>query len=107
MTASHKISPRYLTQLLQREKVDPIFVTLDPRCLNYIQNLRGICLFCDKQIDARKFNFSVCYQCETWVLYSNDAYAMRSLELGRAIQRAGANKVLVVPFPITISAIGV
>lgn len=106
MTAYHKFSPRYSNQLLQRKKVDPIFITPDPRCLNYIQNLRGTCLFCDKQIDACKFNFSACYQCEVWVLYSDDAYGLHSLELGRAIQRAGANKVLVVPFPITLSQIG-
>jgi hypothetical protein len=107
MTTSFKFPPRYSNELLRRAKVDPIFVTRDPRCLNYIQNLRGICLFCDKQIDVRKFDFSICYQCEVWVLYSDDVYELHSVELGRAIQRAGAKKVLVVPFPIMFSAIGV
>jgi hypothetical protein len=54
--------------------------------------------FVRHKIHAHKFNFETCYQCEVWILYSHDVYEVPSLELGRAIQRAGAKKVLVVPF---------
>ena len=101
MNPTFKITPKYLSQLLRRKKVDPIFVTSDPKCLRYIQKLNGTCLYCDEQIEARKFSFSYCYQCEVWVLYSENTFENHSLELGRAIQRSGANKVLLVPFSIT------
>jgi hypothetical protein len=57
MTASYKFPPRYSNQLLRKTKVDPIFVTCDPRCLNYIQNLRGICLFCETQNSCSQIQF--------------------------------------------------
>ncbi len=101
MITSYKIPPRYLSKFISK-KFDPIFVTRDPRCLIYIQKLRGTCLFCDQKINAQKFDLSICYQCEVWVLYSEDSYEKQSLELGRTIQRTGAKKVLVVPFPITM-----
>lgn len=106
MITSFKISPRYLGELLKRGKGDPVFITRDTKCLNYIQKLRGTCLFCDKHIDAHKFNLSACYQREIWVLFSDDSYEKNSFELGRAIQLAGANRVLLIPFPITPSTVG-
>jgi hypothetical protein len=100
MIASYKIPPRY-SNILSSKKYDPIFITRDPSCLRYIQIQRGFCLFCDQNIPAQKFDLSVCYQCEVWVLYSEDSYEKRSLELGRNLQYSGAKKVLIVPFAIT------
>lgn len=96
-----KFQPRYLWQLTKLKKVNLVFVTCDPRCLTYIQKAKGVCLFCDENITPKKFNFGICYQCEAWVFYSDDKYQKSSIQLGRAIQLAGASKVQIIPFPIT------
>jgi hypothetical protein len=96
------IQPHYLWQIPKNKSINPIFFTRDLNCLRYIQNARGICLYCDMRIDAKLFNLSICYQNETWVLYSDDKYQTSSVQLGRAIQHSGARKVLIVPFAITV-----
>lgn len=101
MITSLKISPKYINQLLKRENIDLIFITSDYKCLNYIRNLKGTCLFCHTSVPIHQFNLNVFYQREAWVLYSDDSFQKRSFHLGRAIQQCGANKVCIVPFPIT------
>jgi hypothetical protein len=100
MKTSAVINPRYLWQLTKQTNVDPIFLTRDINCLRYVQNAKGICLFCDMYIEAKNFNLSVCYQHEAWVIYSDDSYQEASVRLGRAIQHSGAKKVVIMPFSV-------
>jgi len=100
MNIPYKFKPQNYDKLLRHKQADPVFLTRDEACLQYVRNTGGICLFCNENIEAKKFNLSLCRRREAWVLYSDDSYQTTSIELGRTLQQVGAVKVLIVPFPI-------
>ena len=92
-----KIKPRYFQDLLRYPKANPIFIAIDWPSLRFIRQ-SGICLLCEKS--PTHYDFSFCYQREAWVLYSQEAYFSAALQLGHAIQRSGAKKLLVIPIAV-------
>ncbi len=93
-----KIKPNYFSDLQNYPKSNPLFITVDWRCLNYIRSYHGICLFCKKIDDFSVYDLSVCYQRETWVLYVSLRDSVFAMQLGRSIQLAAASRVRVIAF---------
>ncbi|VVC76771.1 hypothetical protein AQUSIP_20970 [Aquicella siphonis] len=94
--SSNKVTPTNADQLLKKPKANPVFITIDRQCLNYIKSHSGLCLYCSRKHPLSEFDFSHCYKREMWVVYSKLNYYAGSLQLGRYVQLAGAKKVLII-----------
>lgn len=92
--------PNFRNQFIKNNRIEPVFITCDKACLQYVQKCKGLCLYCSENIDTKRFNFSDLYQREVWILYSDDKFQYSSIQLAWSIQRSGAKKIRVVPFPI-------
>ncbi len=95
---NQKIYPDYFFQIKHRPYANPIFITVDWRCLKFIMNHRGICLFCKNNYNVSAYDFSFCFNRDVWVLYSTQNTYSLSMQLGQTIQLAAASKVLVIHF---------
>lgn len=96
-TLCHNILPDYAYQLLKRPHANPVFITIDWRCLKFVKCHGGICLFCRKNLDLSQYDFSLCYRREMWVIFLMLRDQAKSLQLGRTLQLSGASKVLIIP----------
>ncbi len=92
--------PDYYFQIKNRPYANPIFITVDRRCLKYIKSHRGICLYCNHNQLISAYDFSFCYNRDVWILYSIRNYFPISMQLGQIIQLSAASKVLVIPLII-------
>jgi len=93
-----KIKPAYFSDLQKYPKANPLFITVDYRCLHYIRSHYGICLFCKKDDSLSMYDLSFCYKREIWVLYLSPHDYIRAMQLGRRIQLTGATRIRVIAF---------
>lgn len=93
-----KIKPVYFSDLQKHSKANPLFITVDHRCLNYIKSHHGVCLFFKKRNALSVYDLSFCYKREIWVLYLSPHDYIRAMQLGRSIQLTGATGIRVIAF---------
>ena len=92
------IKPAYFSDLQNYSKINPLFITVDWHCLNYIRSHHGVCLLCKKTLDFSTYDLSFFYQREAWVLYSSPHDHHFAIELAHTIQRAAATTIKVILF---------
>ena len=86
-----KYKPLFFQELAEYPLYNPILISVDWNCLNYIRKYSGVCLLCN--FLPSMYDLSFCFGREIWVLYSNPYDLDQALVLARSIQLAGAEKV--------------
>lgn len=74
--------------------MNPVLIAVDKNSFNYIKRFHGVCLLCEKNNDF--YDLSFCFEREVWVLYNREQKFLSAMQLARAIQLNGANKVMVI-----------
>ncbi len=93
-----KIKLAYFDDLEKNPLANPLFITVDWRCLNFFKRHRGICLLCKKNNGFSFYDLSFCYRREIWVLYISENDQALALQLGHHIQKEGAHTIKVIAF---------
>lgn len=94
--SAKKMKPGYYSEQQYYPQANPIFISIDWDCLNYIRNHHGVCLLCNK--NAEFYDFSFCKDKEIWILYLEKGNAAIALKLGYTILRYCPKEVRIIPF---------
>ncbi len=93
-----KIQPAYFSDLQKHPQASLLFMTVDWRCLNYIRNSKGICLFFKKENELSLYDLSFCYKREIWILYLSPHDYISTMQLARNVQLTGATEIRIIAF---------
>ena len=88
------LQPLYSYALRRYPKANPILLAADQDSLHFITRLKGVCLFCPKNVDLYDLSFS--FQQEVWILYAKKIYFTKAMQLAQAVQQNGARKILAI-----------
>lgn len=84
--------PAYFREFSNYPEISPVLIAIDWNSVSFIRRLNGVCLLCEGS--SKQYDLGFCYGREVWVLYSRRDDIVSVMQLARAIQAHGAQKVL-------------